>query len=373
MSEIHFLWHDRGPLRKFRTAVSLHSHTLHSRESFDFLVRLRGGFPPIDWIMRREEKLRTAGRADYSRAWWRPPLPAHAAWEHERAQMENGLGLHALISLTDHDNIEAAALLHVLEECKRAPVSVEWTLPVENSILHLGVHNLPPSSTPAFMRRMKAFTERQSEESLRGFLDELSGFPDVLVVLNHPFLDDRCIGLAAHCSLIERFLERHRGSVHALELNGWRPWWQNRAVIELSRATGLPMVGGSDRHACEPATLLNLTGAATFEEFVEEVRRGRTSHVLFLPPYREPRKLRIIEALGQILGHYPDHSLGWSEWSDRIFYRDAAGATVSLTQAWGERQPAALKRLVGLVRLLGGRQIRPALRFALAEKEEVLQ
>jgi hypothetical protein len=119
--------------------------------------------------------------------------------------------------------------------------------------------------------------------------------------------------------------------------------------------------------------LLNLTGAATFEEFIEEVRVRRRSHVLFLPPYREPRRLRIIEALGQILGRYPEHSLGWSEWSDRIFYRDAAGVTVSLTQAWGERQPVALKRFVGLVRLLGGRQIRPALRFALAEKEEVFQ
>jgi hypothetical protein len=223
------------------------------------------------------------------------------------------------------------------------------------------------------MLRMRAFTERRSEESLEGFLDELSGLADVLVVLNHPFLDDRCIGLGAHRSLVGRFLERHRGSVHALELNGWRPWWQNRAVIELSRATGLPMVGGGDRHACEPATLLNLTGAATFEEFIEEVRVRRRSHVLFLPPYREPRRLRIIEALGQILGRYPEHSLGWSEWSDRIFYRDAAGVTVSLTQAWGERQPVALKRFVGLVRLLGGRQIRPALRFALAEKEEVFQ
>jgi len=371
MNGIHFFWQDRSPLRRFRTGVSLHSHTLHSRESLDFLLRLRGGFQALDWIMRREERLRTAGRADYSCAWWRPPLPPQEAWEHERAQIEDGLGLSSLVSLTDHDNIDGSALLRTRRECKHAPVSVEWTVPVENSILHLGLHNLPPSEAPDLMRRMKAFSERRSKESLGDLLAELSAFPGVLVVLNHPLLDDRGIGSAAHRSLVRRFLERHRGSVHALELNGWRPWSQNRAVIEWSDAAGLPVVSGGDRHACEPATLLNLTSAGAFEEFVDEVRRGRKSHVLFLPPYREPRRLRIVETLGQILGYYPGHSMGWPKWSDRIFFRDASGATLSLTQAWGDRQPEALKRFVGLVRLLSGRQLRPALRFALAGKEEV--
>jgi len=49
------------------------------------------------------------------------------------------LGLRPLVSLTDHDNIDAGLAL------EDEPISVEWTVPYERSIVHLGIHNLPPT------------------------------------------------------------------------------------------------------------------------------------------------------------------------------------------------------------------------------------
>ena len=374
-STIHLFWDDRGVHRRFRTGVSLHSHTLHSRESFGFLLRLRRRFAPLDWLLRREEGRCEPGRSgpsDYSRAWWTPPLAAHAAWLHERAQIENALGLRPLVSITDHDNIEASALLHVLEDGASAPISLEWTLPADGSCLHLGVHNLPSHRAAELMGRIKAHRDGKDGESPEDILAALNESPSTLVVLNHPHWDEKGLGLDQHRSMIGTFLARHRAYIHALELNGWRPWSQNLAVMEMSRATGLPMVSGGDRHAIEPASLLNLTGAAGFDEFVEEVRFGRHSHVLFMPEYREPRRLRTINALAQVLDRYPDHGMGWTEWNDRIFFRTIDGRTVSLREYFGLRPPASLRLFIRLALLFGGQRFRPALRLALARREEVL-
>jgi hypothetical protein len=45
---------------------------------------------------------------------------------------------------------------------------------------------------------------------------------------------------------------------------------------------------------------------------------------------------------------------------------------LSLTQLWGDRQPAVIQRFVDVMQWIGGEQVRPALRFALAEKEGAL-
>ena len=55
-----------------------------------------------------------------------PPLHA---WKLEKSQIENILGNEALVSLTDHDNIDAGLHLSVLDETRHCPLSVEWTVP----------------------------------------------------------------------------------------------------------------------------------------------------------------------------------------------------------------------------------------------------
>ena len=44
---------------------------------------------------------------DLSRAWWTPPTAPHEAWALERRHIEDRFGRHALVSLTDHNEIEA--------------------------------------------------------------------------------------------------------------------------------------------------------------------------------------------------------------------------------------------------------------------------
>ena len=39
-SQVHFHWQQRNHHARFRTGVSVHGHTLHSRESLDFIGRV---------------------------------------------------------------------------------------------------------------------------------------------------------------------------------------------------------------------------------------------------------------------------------------------------------------------------------------------
>jgi hypothetical protein len=57
----------------------------------------------------------------------------------EKRSIEREFGLAALVSITDHDNVEAAARLRVREETKQAPISLEWTVPIGPSYFHIGI------------------------------------------------------------------------------------------------------------------------------------------------------------------------------------------------------------------------------------------
>src|SRR5215471_6134039 len=141
---VHFLWQDDAILRKFRTGVCLHGHTMHSQECLSFLPRYLSRVPGISQIARRYQRPVAGVRAavDFSRAFWTPPLAPAAAIHLERAQIEK-LDLEAIVSLTDHDDIEAGMALQITADRSEVPVSVEWTVPYGASILHLGIHNLP--------------------------------------------------------------------------------------------------------------------------------------------------------------------------------------------------------------------------------------
>lgn len=354
---IRYSWREPSAANGFASGVSLHGHTLHSRESLDFVPRVAAGVPLLNRAVAAE--LRRQGEpVDFSRAWWTPPLAARQAWDLERLQIEDRLNLRALVSLTDHDNIDAHESLP-----GTSPVSVEWTVRLEESFLHLGIHNLPRGRAAEWMREML----EGSAANIEGILDTLSRRPEILIVLNHPLWDERGIGAAVHGRMVERFLGRSRAWIHALEFNGIRPWSENLRVVEMARAIGLPVVSGGDRHGLEPNATLNLSGATSFGGFVEEVRGGHST-MLLMPQYNEPRKLRLMETIHEVLSDQPDHALGWVRWNDRVFFLNPEGATRSLAAFWGERQPPLVQQFVGAVRLLGRKQFRPALRFALAER-----
>ena len=106
-TRIHFQWSAEKPQARFGTGVSLHSHTLHSRELLDFIYRIARHCAPARWALRRSEaryQFLHGVPLDLSHGWWTPPLGPRDAYSVEFDQISS-LGLDPIVSLTDHDPI----------------------------------------------------------------------------------------------------------------------------------------------------------------------------------------------------------------------------------------------------------------------------
>jgi len=370
-TNLHLLWRDRSPLERFRCAVSLHSHTVHSQESLAFVPRYTGGVPFAGKAIRQQEeryRARTGQALDFSRAFWRPPLGPREALDLETKQIEK-LGLNAMVSLSDHDDIQAGVHLSVLDS--RAPISVEWTVPFGPSFFHVGLHNLPAREAQTIMGNLAEITANPKRERVGEMLSALNEFPETLTIWNHPAWDEARIGTIEHSQLLGQFLERFGDLIHALELNGLRPWSENKRVMQIAGRTGHPVVSGGDRHGLEPNANLNLTNAGTFEEFAEEIRRDRHSDVLFMPQYREPLRVRMIETMWDIVRDYSDFPEDRRRWNDRVFYECDDGVTRPLSAIWQGGEPWPVKWFLRGLRATKSPQLRSALKLALADGQEV--
>jgi hypothetical protein len=368
---VRFLWQDAAPARDFRTGVCLHGHTLYSQECLDFLPRYLHHVPGVSQVVRGYQQPRRNGQApvDFSRAFWTPPLTPASALHLERKQIAK-LGLAPLVSLTDHDSIDAGLALQVTANRSEVPVSVEWTVPYEKSILHFGIHNLPAHIDRAWMAAMAAFTSAPDEAHLPEMLRALAAIPEVLVVLNHPLWLEEGVEKAAHPRALERLFRECLESIHAFELNGTRGWKENADTIALARAHSRPIVSGGDRHACEPSACLNLTNAGTFAEFAAEIREGHTT-LLFMPQYREPMALRILQATGDILRRYPEYP-GRVRWTDRVYYRGEDGIARPLSVIWNDRAPWMVAGAASAVEFVATTKVRSAIRLLLVNQGEIL-
>ena len=335
-SRVSLFWDQPAAVDGFATAVCLHGHTMHSEECLSFLPRYLHSVPGISRIVRGYQR-GPRPAVDFSRAYWTPPLTPASALRLERQQIAN-LGLRPLVSLTDHDNIDAGLAL------EDEPVSVEWTVPYERSMLHLGIHNLLPHSARSWMSLMAAHTAAPVESRLPVILGELGRIPGVLIVLNHPFWLEEGVEQADHGRALDRVLRQCNHLFHAFELNGTRRWSENRAVVDLARQWSRPVVSGGDRHACEPAACLNLTDATSFAGFAAEVRSGRRA-VLFMPQYRRSLPVRILESVWDVLRRYPEYP-GRERWTDRIFYRVEDGAATPLSTLWKHRMPWVVREVL---------------------------
>jgi hypothetical protein len=258
----------------WRSAVSLHAHTRHSKENLGFVHRYAGRIPIIAGFYRREREryLRRQGKAlDFSRAYWTPPLPARKVYESERERIQNALGVGALVSLTDHDAAPHVFFPPYDHAATPIPVSLEWTVPVSPSLLHLGVHNLPPAVSGEMIQGLRSYTSHPGEKALGQLLAWIAEYPETLVVLNHPFSDLKHLGLGALKRFVDHFLRQYGEKVHALEINGYRTWEENRATMALAQRFGLPLISGGDRHGCASNAVLNLTRTESFSEFAAEI------------------------------------------------------------------------------------------------------
>jgi hypothetical protein len=365
--DVRFTWREPKSASGFDTAVCLHGHTMHSRECLAFLPRYLRLLPGISRVAGYYQD--GPPRVDFNRAWWTPPLSPASALAVEREQIAT-LGLRPMVSLTDHDDIQAGLALGVTADPAEAPLSVEWTVPYERSILHLGVHNIPRRAAHAWMAAMAEYTAAPRERELPAILEAFSRVPDVLIVLNHPFWLEEGVIEHDHRRALNRVLRECLGYLDAFELNGTRSWRENAETIRLARAYGRPAVSGGDRHACEPAACINLTNARTFGEFVSEIHAGYSS-ILFMPQYREPLAQRVLEAGRDILRTYPEYP-GRERWVDRVFYQGEDGAARTLTQVWQGREPWFLAGAAAAVQFVAGQRFRPALRLFFSQRGELL-
>lgn len=362
-----------GATDQWRTAVSLHSHTLHSRETLAFIGSLAERSKLCRLALDRGKKqYRNAhGVAlDLDRGWWTPPLAPFDAWTLERQHIEQKLGKKALVSLTDHDDIEAPLSLRVLEPCKELPVSVEWTVPYGPTFFHLGIHNMEPGRARATMSRLEKFTASGRTIDLEEILSALAANPAALIVFNHPCWDEKAIGQSAHVEWAGQFVRHYGAYIHALELNGLRPWKENREVIRMGFAWNKPVISGGDRHAVEPNTILDLTDAETFSEYVEQVRSGRTT-VWVTRQYGESFQYRVVQSLQEILAYREDHGRGWKRWSDRVFFRCEDEVVRPLSALFHQNTPVPVMLLTAGVALSRHRGLARTFRLAFPRRQEV--
>jgi hypothetical protein len=347
-SHIRYQWMPALVTEQFRTGVSLHSHTFHSRESFDFLRRAGLRTPLIANLILGIENRHYKRRGkplDLSQSWWTPPLSPREIWRQERAQLED-LGVCPLVAISDHDDMQAALGLRVMRESRDVPVALEWTVPFGPTFFHLGVFNIPASNAQELFRAMQEYRVSPALDRLPEILSAISSNKGSLIVFNHPLWDENCIGEARHEEVVRTFIQMYRAHIHALELNGLRPSQENEHVRALASSVAKPVISGGDRHGPETNALINLTNAAEFGEFAEEIRSG-WSNILFLNSYKKPHALRMVRSALDMLRTYNAHPNGWRVWTDRAFHKCEDGEIRCFTELLGPA-PAGLAWCLGV-------------------------
>ena len=377
LRRISYLWKDADSAREYSTGVSLHSHTNQSKETLDFLANFGNDYSWVRKIIAlAEARARDAYQIsiNYAASYWTPPLTPRLAFDLESRQIENTLNLMPLVSITDHDNINAPMLLRTVAAARHIPVSVEWSVPFgSDQSFHLGIHNLPSDTGADWMRTFEAFTSRPSEARLTEILSALHALPNVLIVFNHPMWDLYIIGREKHRQRVHDFMTANGEFIHALELNGLRSWEENRETKQMAKARNMLLISGGDRHGLEPNSNVNLSGAATFTEFVHEIRYEGRSHVLFMPQYAEPWKHRILQSTLDAIRNYPDFPQGSRTWDERVYHPDSTGAIRPLSELWpGDgRAPWYLNGVIEAVKMMGSMPVSGSLRMAWNESREL--
>jgi hypothetical protein len=378
-STISYLWRDPGAARTFQTGVSLHSHTNQSQETLDFVADWGAQYKLVRPLLDRLERRSHNNHGipiNWTRSYWTPPLTPKLAFDLESRQIEK-LNLAALVSISDHDNIQAPLLLRSVPSARHIPVSVEWTAPFagdQNSrqYFHFGIHNLPSVRASQWMAALNEFTANPSDGRLTELLVALNQEPNVLVIFNHPLWDLYRIGQDKHEFLVNEFLQKNGAHLHALELNGLRNWEENRKVRRLAERWNMVLISGGDRHGVEPNANINLSSATSFNEFVNEIRKERRSSVLFMNQYAEPWKHRILQSTMDAIRNYPDFPQGSRTWDQRVYHPDAKGVVRPLSELWpSNRPPRVLSVLLAMVRMMGKGPVSSSLRYAWDESSQL--
>ncbi len=376
-TRLHILHKEQDLSQTAKTGVSMHCHTEYSKEMLDFVPVYAEQLPVIAyfWRKERERYLEREGKApDFSKAYWSPPLTAPEVYDLEKDQI-NRAGLEAVVSITDHDSIDANLQVNKNTENSKAPISLEWTVPFEFGFFHVGVHNLPKKNAVEITKTLLDYTfneENHSSENLHQLFAMLDELPEVLVILNHPLWDIEMVGKEKHKVLLKNFLNEFGRWIHAFEVNGFRSWSENKAVIEMAEALNFPIVTGGDRHGCKPNTVFNLTDAKTFSEFAEEIRTDKHSEIVLMPEYKYPLQSRQLQSFSEILKLYPGFPEGRQKWFDRVYFDIGDGLGLrKLSVHWEIGGPTWLRWAIWTLGVMGNPKMRPFFRLLRKRQDRV--
>jgi hypothetical protein len=356
-------------LRGFRMAISLHSHTCHSKESADFIPLYIQRIPVLNRLISCAAKRyedRTGTEIDFRRIYWTPPVLPTIVLASEIKQIKEKLDLAALVSITDHDTIAAPLSLRQQPGAGPIPISVEWSVPFRGNTFHLGVHNLPAAKSVQIMKDLSSYTAEPAEGELSDLLALLGDCSETLMVLNHPYFDFARQGAHKHRASLQQFLSLYHPWIHALELGGMRPWRESQEALGLAQKYDLPIVAGGDRHGCRPNTVLNLTHSESWGDFVADIRQNRRNDVLVMPTCEEPVQVRELQIVSDVSRHYPAYPYGYRQFTDRVFVDLEGYSWHPLSFYWSGGMPLWVRPIFGALVALGSDSACPVVRWFLS-------
>lgn len=267
------------PEREFGYAVSLHNHSRYSVEKLAALnhVVKRSFMRPWSGVLQDSFGLGNVPNLNYAEITFNPPYSPEDVYQMEAtAAARWGFdGVH--LAITDHDEFAGGlALLRGRPDLNgRIAVSEELSLWFEGHLFHLGILHLPEHGAEETHIQIQAAARGKRYDELY----EVLSASGCLVVLNHPLV---AWGPGAKSIPITELLSRYGWAIHALEVNGMRPREENDRVLELAQQWRKPVVGGGDSHLLVASSMLSLSRAATFKDFIAEVKDGHA--VPFVTP-----------------------------------------------------------------------------------------
>ena len=277
------------PDREFGYAVSLHNHSCHSVEKLAALnqvVKL-AFMRPLSGVLQKSFGLGDVSDLNYAEITFNPPYTPEDVYQMEAAAAANW-GFHGVhLAITDHDEFAGSLDLHRSRPDLngRIALSEELSLWFQGHLFHLGVSHLPASEVEETHTRIQSAARGGRYDELF----ETLAASGCLVVLNHPLLPWRA---GEEKIPVTDLLSRYGWAIHALEVNGMRTREENDRVLELARQWRKPVVGGGDSHLLVASSILSVSRAATFKDFIAEVKDGHA--VPFVTPdYFAPLKWKL--------------------------------------------------------------------------------
>jgi hypothetical protein len=295
------------PGREFRSAASLHNHSMYSVENLASLNRVitLPVMRHLKGILQASFGLSDVRNLDYADIHYNPPLTPSQVLDLELANVQQ-IGFDSLLfALTDHNDVSGGPELLESPHFKSDKIGLgeELSVVFRDHMFHLGVVGLPSGQLTSVHGRLQ-------DASLSSRLDELFAILRTLgclVVLNHPLLP--WDGGSMEPARTVEFLKRFGQAIHALEYNGMRSLEENDAVLHLARDLGKPVLGGGDSHLLTASSALGVSrGAESISEYIQEVKEGKAI-TLIQKNYYAPLGWKIFLRVLTFIAHYREIGL----------------------------------------------------------------